>query len=180
MQSSTSEKDSCLCRFKINLLVPPTLCVRCREANLGPSWVLRGWREESLAGWASIEGHCPRNPPWGLLVLALLSLRWLEAVRSPRTWPSLSSLALSLKDAWQSRVAAVAPLPPSVPFPYFGQWFQLQGSGKMFLDPNSGSCSVQPAHLAAPRLQGQVLAGLPAGAVCGKGPWIGVRQQGRI
>lgn len=52
---------------------------------MGSGWALRGWREESLAGWASIKGHSPGSPPHDLLVPAHLCLRLLEAVRPPRS-----------------------------------------------------------------------------------------------
>lgn len=121
---------------------------------MGPSWALRGWREESLAGWVSVrwppswEG--PLWPAW----------RGPSLCKTDGGWLSLSSLTLWLKGAWQPHVAVMTLLPP-VPSHSCGKCFWQQGSGKMFLDPERGSCPARPVGLASPRLWVQDLAGLP-------------------
>lgn len=153
---------------------------------MGPSWALRGWGEESLAGWASFKG-CSPGTPHGLLVLAHLSLRLSEAVRPQRSpaqpvFPGpqsqecsaascgchdTTSSSCSILRFWE--VVSVA-----------GLWGNVLGSQQREM-LHSSSRSGYPWAVGA----GSCRAGLQVQCVerqpqcCGKGPWMGFRQQGR-
>lgn len=111
-----------------------------------------------MARWVSIKGP----PSWELPVWPACPGPSLPTANGG--WPSLSFLPLWLKGAWQPRMAIMTLL-PSVPFHSVGKRFGQQGSGKMFLDPDRGSCLAQPVDLAALRLGGGFLQGWSVGAV---------------
>lgn len=154
---------------------------------MGASWALSGRRAESLD---CLVGQHPEATVLGATPVGCLpdcpglSLPWadkgLEGPWGRAAWPSPSLLALKLKGAWKPYMAVAAPLPPSVPFYFFGKW-SLELHRKMF---SSASRSSHPKELGVSSCWADLLCAVSAQLAqpqCSrKGPRLGVRQQGKI
>lgn len=163
---------------------------------MGASWALSGWREENLD---CLVGQHPEATVLGVtlwaaclpvlaypspgLIRAVRPLRGLTGLEGPwgtPAWPSPASLALKLKGARKPYMAITAPLPLSVAFYSFGKWF-LELHREMF---SSAGRSSHPKELGVSSCWADLLCAVSAQLAqpqcSGKGPRLGVRQQGKI